>query len=178
MITTNDYKSETNAIVKMKYSIILFVFIALLNVWLYIYNYYLEWEVKNVEQSISKIESSISEINSDEKVKLYTLIKANSKTLEKFSYLSNIPEYINTLKELSKTYSISFEWFNYSNSNLNTTVISMDDWVSLGYQKSQKFISNFRAPRSIWNKEIFSLWFIDAFEWQNQMKFNVKFTLK
>lgn len=177
MVTTNDIALKNADYNKMKYSIILFVFILILNIWLYFYNSYLTKQITQSSESLAKVEQNIKEINSDDKVKLYTLVKANKETLKKFSLMSNIPEYINTLKSLWQTYQISFENFSYNESVLQTTVIAIDDGVSLWYQKTQKFISNFRNNETR-NKELFSLWFVDAFDGQSQMKYNVKFKIK
>lgn len=177
MITTNDYRNQNNDFIKMKYSIILFLFILVFNIWLYFYNYSLIWKLQEWNETVLKIEQSINEFNSDDRIKLYTLIKSNKEILKKFEYLSNIPLFINTLKILSIKYWVTFDWFSYWNSSIQTSVLAIDDWVSFWYQKTQKFLNNFRNQKTS-NKEIFSLWFINSFAWQSQMKYSIKFDIK
>lgn len=177
MVTTNDYKTDNKAYKWMYISIWLFIIVLVLNIWFYFYNSSLTSKVKNFDDEVVKVENNIKEINNDDKVMLYTLIQANKIFLDKYVYLSKIPEFINNLNELSKTFKVKFENFSYGNSTVNTSVIAIDDWISLWYQKSKKLIWSFR-DKSVDNKQLFSLSFIDFIDWQNEMRFNAKFKIK
>lgn len=180
MITNNDYKKINNKNIWLYISVWLFILILALNVWLYFYNNSLLSKVESYNKELTVLENNIKEINNDDKIKLYTLIKTNATFLEKYSYLSKIPEFINNLKKLWNIYKVSFKNFSYSNSIINTSVTAIDDWTSFWYQKSQKLISNFRKNEQSKDKnnQIFSLDFIDYFEWQNEIKFNINFKIK
>jgi|GEM_PF-2767530 hypothetical protein len=71
-------------------------------------------KIESTQSEIVKVEESIKKINEDDKVKLYMLIQANKTYLEKFKYLSNIPVFVNSLKELSRTNRVLFEGFSYA----------------------------------------------------------------
>jgi hypothetical protein len=54
--------------------------------------------ITDLNNKITDLDSSIKKINEDDKVKLYTLIKANTKFLEEYKKISNIPQFIENLK--------------------------------------------------------------------------------
>jgi hypothetical protein len=87
--------------------------------------------IESLNKELTTLENDIEKINSDDKVKLYILIKANVAFLDRYEYLSRIPEFINNLKELSKTYKVSFKNFSYSNSVIATQATALDDGLSL-----------------------------------------------
>lgn len=180
MATNNDYKADNKVYKWLYVSVWLFVLVLILNIWLYFYNSSLSSNVESLNKELTTLGNDIEKINSDDKVKLYILIKANVAFLDRYEYLSRIPEFINNLKELSKTYKVSFKNFSYSNSVIATQATALDDGLSLWYQKSQNLISSFRDNKKTENKndQIFSLDFIDYFEWQNEIKFNVNFKIK
>jgi hypothetical protein len=47
--------------------------------------------------------------------------------LDKYAYISQIPEYINNLKDLSKTFRVDLQGFSYSNGSINTSATAKDD---------------------------------------------------
>lgn len=178
MVASNEYKTYNKGYTWMYVSVWLFVLVLILNIWLYFYNSYLSSKVESFNEDLIKLENNIKEVNNDDKVKLYTLIKTNAVFLDKYSYLSRIPEFINNLKKLWSIYRVSFKNFSYADSTLNTSVVAVDDWISFWYQKAQKLISSFRNNKQTKNNQIFSLDFVDYFESQNEMKFNVSFKIK
>lgn len=181
MVSTNEYITDTKATKSMYVAAGSFLLVLVLNISLYFYNASLLSTSEKYTKEIVTLEESIKKVNNDDKVTLYTLIQANKIFLDKYAYLSKIPEFINNIKELSKTFQVTFENFTYSNSTINFSALAVDDAVSLGYEKTKKFIWNFRDK---WwkdiplNNQLFSLHFIDAFQWQNQIRFNVNFKLK
>lgn len=174
MINTSANNIDNSSKTFLYVSIWIFVFVLIVSIWLYFYNSYLSKKVDNVKSEISFVEENIKKINEDEKVKLYTLIKSNWIFLDRYKYISNIPEYINNLVTLSKKYNISFQWFNYSAWELSTEVVALNDAVSLAYLKTKNFLEYFRKK----DKNIFSLGFVDSFIWQENIKFGVKFKIK
>lgn len=184
MVSTGDYKTDKKVDRWMYISSAMFVLVLVITIWLYFYNSSIVSKTETLNKEILTLEESIKSIHSDDKVTLYTLIQTNKVFLDKYAYISKIPEFINNLHELSKTFKIKFENFSYSNSSINTSATSLDDGFSLWYQKTKKFISSFRDEisdskkiKSI-NNQIFSLGFIDSFSWQNEMKFNANFKIK
>lgn len=184
MVSTDDYKTDKKVDRWMYISSGIFIFVLVITIWLYFYNGSLISTSEKYMKDITTLEENIKTVNNDDKVILYTLIQTNKVFLDKYAYISKIPEFINNLHELSKTFKIKFENFSYSNSSVSTSVTSLDDGFSLWYQKTKKFISSFRdeitdSKKTLTaNNQIFSLGFIDSFVWQNEMKFNVTFKLK
>lgn len=185
MVTGNEYKTDSKAYKWMMGTAILLAIVILINIGLYFYNSRLQTQIIHHEENMRNIEQNISELQNDEKVKLYTILNANKNFLEVYEKMAQVPEFINNLKDLSKNFKISFLDFNYSNSVVNTTVIAQDDAVSLAYQKWNKFIANFRNTTPIQqtggllpSPHIFSLNFVNQFEWQNEIKFNIWLKLK
>lgn len=182
MVATNDYKTDNKAYKSMYFSAWLFVLVLILNIWLYFYNSSLDSKIEGFNKEITTLENTIKEINNDDKVKLYTLIKTNKVFLDKYAYLSRVPEFINNIKELSNTFKVTFNGFSYSDSVLSTSVTAVDDGFSLWYQKAEKLIWSFRDKKVNNkvenNKQLFSLNFVDSFEWQNEMKFNINFKIR
>lgn len=184
MVSTGDYKTDKKVDRWMYISSAMFVLVFIITIWLYFYNSSLISTSEKYMKDIATLDENIKKVNNDDKVILYTLIQTNKVFLDKYAYISKIPEFINNLHELSKSFKIRFENFSYSNSSVNTSVTSLDDGFSLSYQKTKKFISSFRdeivdSKKVLTiNNQIFSLGFIDSFVWQNEMKFNVTFKIK
>lgn len=174
MINTAPDNIDNQSKTSLYGSIWVFIFVITISIWLYFYNSVLSKEVDGIKSEISFIESNVGKIKEDEKVKLYTLIKANSIFLDRYKYISNIPKYINNLSYLSKKYNISFEWFTYSNGELSTLATSTNDSLNLSYLKVKNFVEYFRNSE----ENIFALNFIDSFIWQENITFNTKFKIK
>lgn len=174
MVATADYIKNSGLYKSLYISSWIFIFVIFLTVWLYFYNLSLEKKVNNLTSELSTINNYVKELNENDKVKLYTLIKTNSVFLDKYLNLSQVPLFINNVKELAKSYNITFAWFSYSNFNINTQATCNDDSINLAHQKAENFINYFRNE----NQDIFSLWFINNFTWQEQIKFNTSFLVK
>ncbi len=174
MVTTNEYKNDSKNYKGMNISIILFVFVLLATIWLYFYNMTVVSKIESTQSEIVKVEESIKKINEDDKVKLYMLIQANKTYLEKFKYLSNIPVFVNSLKELSRTNRVLFEGFSYADWEIISYAKAQNDAVSLASVKVTKFLEYFRKK----TEHIFSLWFVNSFEGQENINFSVKFQVK
>lgn len=174
MVTTNEYKTDTKTYKAMNLSAWVFVFVILCTFWLYFYNQSIKNTIVSSQTELTQLENDIQKINQDEKVKLYTLIQANKQNLEKYKTLSEVPKIINTFRALTLTYQIAFEWFSYSAWEITTNARAMNDAVSLASTKTQKFFEYFRKK----DEHMFSLAFVNFFEWQEQLQFSVKFNVK
>lgn len=174
MVTTNEYKNDSKAYKSMKISVVLFVLVLILTIGLYFYNSSIVSKINTLESQISSVETDIKKINEDEKVKLYTLIVSNSKYLERYKYLSKVPEFINNVKEISKNYKVAFDGFSYSDGQISSNASLQDDAVSLASVKTKKFLEYFRKK----DENIFSLLFVSSFNWQDSINFWVKFKIK
>lgn len=174
MVTGNEYKNDEKMKKTFYISAGVFAFVLVLNIALYFYNSYLQSANNDLSNQLTSIETNIKKMNEDPSIKLYTLVNANKIYLERYRYLSNIPEFVNNLKELSKKYSVKFEGFSYGNGAISSHAVTADDEVSLWSTKAKKFIEYFRKD----NKDIFSLQFVNAFEWQSNVNFNVNFLVK
>lgn len=137
-------------------------------------SFYLEKKINSLELEKNEIVKNIENIKLDEKVVLYSMIKNNSAYLEKKHYLSRIDMFINTLKELWNTYNIKFRGFYYSNWRIQTKAQSSTDGVNKSFEKIYSFVSYLRDSKD----HIFSLSFIDSFQWQDTITFNTVFNLK
>jgi len=109
MVTGNEYKDDKKIKKTFLVSSGVFLFVLILNIALYFYNSYLQSTNDTLSNQLSLIESNIKSLNEDPTIQLYTLVNTNKVYLEKYRYLSNIPEFVNNLKELSKKYSVKFE---------------------------------------------------------------------
>jgi hypothetical protein len=54
--------------------------------------------ISSLNTKMSELDDSLKKMNEDNKVKLYTLIKSNTKLLDEYKKLSNIPQFIENLK--------------------------------------------------------------------------------
>lgn len=174
MVTSNEYKNDQKIKKTFYITAAIFAFVVVLNVGLYFYNSYLTGVNEDLSSNLAAVESNINTINQDPAIKLYTLINANKNYLDKYVHLSNIPEFINNLKDLSKNYSVKFQWFAYADGKVSSYATTSDDEVSLGSTKAKKFVEYFRKK----DDNIFKLWFINSFEWQTEVRFNVDFQVK
>lgn len=174
MVTTNEYKNDTKHYKGMNISIILFVFVLFSTIGLYFYNMTLVSKIETIQRQVTQVEESIKKVNEDEKVKLYILIQANKTYLEKYTYLSNIPLFINSLKELSRTQRVLFDGFSYANGEIISHVTAQNDAISLASLKATKFLEYFRKK----DEHIFSLGFVNSFQGQDWVSFSVKFQVK
>jgi hypothetical protein len=80
------------------FSIAIFALVFVMTAILYFYNMKLTSDISDLNVKMSQLDDSLKKINEDDKVKLYTLIKSNSKLLDDYKKLSNIPQFIENLK--------------------------------------------------------------------------------
>ncbi len=174
MVTTNEYKNDTKHYKGMNISIILFVFVLFSTIGLYFYNMTIVSKIEAMQTQVAQVEESIKKVNEDEKVKLYVLIQANKTYLEKYKYLSNIPMFINSLKELARVHRVVFDGFSYANGEIISQLTAQNDAVTLASAKTTKFLEYFRKK----DEHIFSLGFVNSFQGQEGVSFWVKFQVK
>lgn len=155
-------------------SIIVFLFTLVFTFWSYFYNLAINKSISNKKDEIISIDNNLEKLKSDSKIKLYTLINDNKVYLEKYRYLSNITDFISNFKDLSKKYNISFKNFVYSSSTISTVWQANDDSMSLASAKVQNFIKYFRDK----NNDKFTMSFLNNFEWQENISFNINFKIK
>jgi cell division protein FtsL len=140
MANENEIKLENKYSKTLYFSVILFVLVFVSTIGLYFYNMKLNSNINDLNSKITELDNSLKKVNEDDKVKLYTLIKANTKFLDDYKRISNIPQFIENLKLLSKDYILSFQDFKYSNSVININSNLKNDDISLASEKLSKFI--------------------------------------
>lgn len=172
----NDVELKANNLPKTLYvSAWIFVLVFVLTIWLYVYNMTLKTKITNLNNDLNVAEESLKKLNEDDNVKLYTLIKTSDVFLSQYKKLSSVTEFIDNLKWISKDYNMIFADFTYSNSKITTICVANNDDISLASEKVKTFIWDFRKTD---NKNIFSLWFVNNFSWQDKITFNTEFKIK
>lgn len=155
-------------------SIFFFLFVILLTVGLFSYNYYLKQQSIEIQSKIEWYNKSIAEVEKDNSFKIYALIDANKKIIEKLTERSKITNYINHLEQVAKDYWVVFWGFNISGWKLDTSISIENDDYSLAYKKLVKFIKNYRKDK----EALFKLGFITRVTWYDSIKFNLNFEIK
>lgn len=177
-MSTNNEENPLNTKYKRNFniSLVIFIIVIILNVWLYFYNWFLEKNNLELETKNLEIEKNINTLLNDPKVSLYTMLENNKQFLDKYKNNSKITEFIANLRLLSKIYKITFEWFNYSDWKISSKALVQDDSISLASKKIDNFLKNFRK----WTKKdnYFNLWFVNSFDWQKNITFNVSLETK
>lgn len=174
MVTTHKYKNDSKSYKMMNFSLVLFVFVLIGTVWLYFYNSSIVSKIKITQSDLSGVEENIKKIHEDEKVKLYTLVMANTKYLKRYTDLSEIPQLVTGVKNISRLYRVSFEGFTYSDGQIIMQTKAIDDAVSLASTKVKNFLEYFRKT----GDEQFSLWFVTSFDGQDTITFGTKLKVK
>lgn len=172
MVANVEQKVDKPTIFKL--SLWLFLVVFLCTVWIYFYNMSLENKANDLDANITKVDQNIKLAKEDGYYVVYKQLETNKTVIDKMTYLSNIPEFINNLKALSTQKNVFFNWFTYNNWKISTKVSVINDSVALASLKTKSFIEFFRNP----NNHIFSLWFVNAFEWQDRINFNAEFSVK
>ncbi len=144
-------KLETKPLYKIKKSnpfflslwfLIIVVFLTLL-----IYIYDLNLSKKNIllQKEIEIKQASISKLEKNPKIIISLLYNSRENSIKKLENYSNITLFIDHVLKLSRIYSISFKWFNYSWWELSLLAISSSEtWGEINYKKVSKFISEYR----------------------------------
>ncbi len=174
MVTTNEYKNDQKSYKMMNISIILFVVVLVITVWMYFYNGSIISKINTIQGDITRITTEIKKVNEDEKIKLYTLITANSLYLQKYKDLSQIPVFINNVSDLSRKYRVLFSWFSYSQGQIVSNAKTQNDAVSLASTKTKNFLEYFRKK----DDNIFWLLPVTSFSGQETIEFSIKFEVK
>ena len=172
MVANVEQKVDKPTIFKL--SLWLFLVVFLCTVWIYFYNMSLENKANDLDANITKVDQNIKLAKEDGYYVVYKQLETNKTVIDKMTYLSNIPEFINNLKSLSTQKNVFFNGFTYNNWKISTKVSVINDNVALASLKTKSFIEFFRNP----NNHIFSLWFVNAFEWQDRINFNAEFSVK
>ncbi len=178
MATTNennellDTKKEKSYII----SIIVFSLCALISIWLFTYNTIKTKSISKINTEITTLQWNIDILKKDENISTYLLVKANIWFLDKYKKLSQIPSYIEYIENLTKTYWVNFNWFNYASGLINLTAIINGDNSSTASTKLNKFLNHYRDTKKDY-KDIFSLDEISSFKWQTWISFDTKFKL-
>lgn len=172
MVANIEQKVDKPTIFKV--SLWLFLVVFLCTIWIYFYNMSLDSKANDLDANITKVDQTIKLAKEDGYYVVYKQLETNKTVIDKMTYLSNIPEFINNLKALSTQKNVFFNGFTYNNWKISTKVSVINDSVALASLKTKSFIEFFRNP----NNHIFSLWFVNAFEWQDRINFNAEFSVK
>lgn len=162
---------------KNKLIIIWYGFLALsvsIVIWLFLFNSYFENKIQNLDENIGKYNTSIKKLQENRSVQVYTLLEENKKIIESLEKKSKINNFIYNIRELQNTYLIKFNWFNYSNWIIAMTASVPFDINSTAANRVSYFIKNYREDKN----SLFDLDFINTFNWNDSMTFNVNFKLK
>lgn len=154
-------------------SIVFLVIVVASTVWLNMYNNYLTTEIEGIQKSISSYETNISEVESDENIKIYSLLEINKWVIGAYEKMNKVTTYINHMIEIEDEYNIKLTWFDLSKWIITTNIQSLSNDDFIAYQKTRDFIKKYRAD---WNW-LFNLGFINSVEWMDIMKFKVKFKI-
>lgn len=155
------------------FSIIFLIVIILSTLALYFYNIALSSEINKIRLSIQDVDSLTENIKKDEKVKIYSLIESNKKTLEKMKYTSQIPDFIEHFKVIWKKYRVKLKSFNYSWWKISSEV-SFENKNEITYLRVVNFIRGYRESKD----SLFDLKFINSIKGQNNIEFSILLDLK
>ena len=159
---------------KNMHSLIFFIVSVLITLILVLYNYSLNRDIAAIDSEIKVKEMSITEINKDKNIWFYNLYSSNKKIFEKLSKQSDLNTYINHIDGIKEKYNIKFNSFNYSKWALDLSAIVEWSSESFAYNLVNDFIIWYRSDEN----SLFDLWFIQSFSGNDNIKFNVNFTLK
>lgn len=171
---SNVLKSNTK---KNFWYYISFVFLFLVissTVWLYFYNKSISNDIAKIKMDISSLDNKIKEEKKDNNLEIYSLVEKNKTILDSYEKMNRINTFINHLNSIIFKYRLEFSWFNISNWEIKTSVISTSDEKSISYQKVADFISKYREDE----KSLFDLAFINSFQWMDEIKFDINFKIK
>lgn len=155
-------------------SLLLLVLVLVWTVASYIYDNILININKWLQKEITQIESNITEVQNDKNIQIYSLLQLNKNVIEKYESMNKITDFINHLNTVKTKYNLQFNGFNLTDWKITTdvSVISDDSWIA--FQKARDFINKYRQDTTA----LFGLWFINSFEWMDEIKFNVDLKIK
>lgn len=173
--------SQTNSASKNKnipiIGISLFLVVLFITIWAFIYNMMLKNDISKIENDISKIDVSLEELKKDKDIQVASLLVKNKKIIEKLEKNSDITKYINHLNTLSRKYGVKFSWFNLAENKVSTKALVNTRWNIFAYKNVKNFIKDYRNPE-MENDQIFKLGFVNSFEWNDSIRFDVNFEIK
>ncbi len=143
-------------------------------IWLFLFNSYLEGKTQNLESQIGQYNTSIEKLKKNRSVQIYTLLEENKKLIENLEKKSKINDFIYNIREIQNTYTIIFKWFNYSNWLISMSVYAPFNTNMTAANRVSYFIKSYREDKN----SIFDLDFINTFNWNDNMFFNVNLNLK
>lgn len=156
------------------WSLIFLILVVAGTVGLYFYNNNLAHENENIKSDILSIQNSIAEVEKYEDLQIYSLLQLNQKVIDGYSLMNNVVKYINHMNVVAAKNKVAFTGFSMDKGNIKTSVKTLSDDDAIAYQKTKDFIKNYRSDE----KALFVLNFINGFEWMDDMRFDVNFSLK
>jgi len=170
----NEIKKGKNPKKNLTLSVIFFLIVILATVWIKVYSNSIEEKNNNLKMDIEAVVASIDEIKKDEKTQIYELLQRNKKSIERKTALSNIPNFVGTMKQMSEDYEINFNGFNYSNGIISCEAKAKTSNSGLAFEKTAKFIKDYRASE----EALFNVGFINSFDGTNEIAFNIELEVK
>lgn len=166
------YKKSHISYIKM--STIFLIFSVWITAIFYGTNYYLASKTAELTTQITALEKNISSVKSDPNLIAYWLVEANKAIISKFNFMSQIPTFFNEIDRISASYKVNFKWFNYSNWVLNSEVVWVSSDSNFAYQNVANFIKSYRQEK----EAVFTLPFVNSFDWNNEIVFSVALKAK
>ena len=163
-------KKDRNFVLSVIFLVIIIIVSALIYGWIWYFS------SKNTEltKDIASVTARVKALEMDKKLQILDLVRINKNTLDTLAKRSQITTYINHLKTISGQYDLRLEWFNFANGNISTKAILKDNEKGLAFIKLATFIDEYRKDKG----NPFSLSFINAVNWQDQIEVTLNFKLK
>lgn len=144
---------------------------------IYFYNSWIEKSNIALKWKVAEIQSNIEDLKKDDKIQVASLISKNKLMLQKKEYFSQIPTFFKYINEISETHSIDFESFKYRDWVITMDAVAQWWQWSESYKKIVDFIKEYRED-DISNSQYFDLWFVQSFENDWDIRFEVNFEVK
>lgn len=155
-------------------SIFFFVAVIVSTVGIHFYNKYLDNINTELSNSVLHYDASIKEIKKDKRLQVYELLKMNEKTIAELSSRSNISSFIKYMKAIGSKYGVTFEGFNFSGGEIQTSAKVNSDDRGLAYAKLVNFVANFRKLED----RKFDLLFVNSILGHDSISFPTRFKLR
>ena len=164
-------------------SVVFLVLVAIITVALFAYKAIVASQNENNLSEITELKEVIAIMRGDENIQAYELYDANKKRLNELDYLSNIPLFHASVKNIWKDYNIDFTNFAYAKGNISVSANTKSDSSDEAYEKFEKFISDFRIKKEDAKdgeeKEfLFDLEFVRSFLGYNSVTTDLSFIVK
>ena len=155
-------------------SIWFFILVILLSAFLYYYNSSISTNIQELNSQIEERNKSIEELKNDKKIIVYELINKNQQILDKYKKESQIPDFIDELDRVWRDYSITLNWFSYTKWSVSSSAVATKTIKNDAYIKVSDFLRDYRT--NSWS--MFDVDFVNSFQWDSTIWFNLKFSLK